>query len=112
MELLNERPYSEICGYVLSRISISLMRAASHCLRGARDPTARISTATWETGKRACPYIANLTLPANNTPTARLPHYYSSTLLTHGELHLLLHDCLHTAQHCHGPPRHHAPSMP
>ena len=45
-----KRPYSEICGFVRSRISISLVRAAIHCLRGARDPTARISTATWETG--------------------------------------------------------------
>jgi hypothetical protein len=32
------------------RISISLVQPASHCLRGAHDPTARISTATWETG--------------------------------------------------------------
>ena len=44
------RPYSETCTYVRSRISISLVRAASHCLRGSRDPTARVSHATWETG--------------------------------------------------------------
>jgi hypothetical protein len=45
-----KRAYSEICGFVRSRISIALVRAASHCLRGARDPTARVSTATWEAG--------------------------------------------------------------
>ena len=44
------RPYSETCTYVRSRISLSLVRAASHCLRGSRDPTARVSHATWETG--------------------------------------------------------------
>ena len=45
-----KRPYSETCAYVRSRISISLVRAASHCLRGSRDPTARVSHATWATG--------------------------------------------------------------
>ena len=45
-----QRPYSEICAYVRSRISISHVRAASHCLCGSRDPTARVSHATWETG--------------------------------------------------------------
>ena len=45
-----KRPYSETCAYVRSRISISLVRAASHCLRGYRDPTARVSHATWATG--------------------------------------------------------------
>jgi IS1 family transposase len=42
------RSYSETCAYVRSRIS--LVRAASHCLRGSRDPSARVSHATWETG--------------------------------------------------------------
>jgi IS1 family transposase len=44
------RLYPETCAYVRSRISISHVRAASHCLRGSRDPTARVSHATWETG--------------------------------------------------------------
>ena len=39
----HDRPYSESCGYVRSRISISLVRAASHYLRESRDPTARVS---------------------------------------------------------------------
>ena len=43
------RPYSETCEYVRLRILISLVRAASHCLCGSRDPTARVSHATWET---------------------------------------------------------------
>jgi hypothetical protein len=36
-----ERPYSELCGYVRSRLSIALVRATTLCLRGSRDPTAR-----------------------------------------------------------------------
>ena len=32
------KPYSEVCGYVRSRLSIALARAASHCLRGSRVP--------------------------------------------------------------------------
>ena len=51
-----KRAYSEICGFVRSRISIALVGAASHCLRGARDPTARLSTATWESGAGLSPY--------------------------------------------------------
>ena len=45
-----KRAYSEICGFVLSRISIALVRAVSQCFRRARDPTACVSTATWESG--------------------------------------------------------------
>ena len=44
------RPYSEVCGYVRSRLAIALVRSASMCLRGARDPTARASHSQWETG--------------------------------------------------------------
>ena len=40
-----KRPYSEICAYVRSGISISLVRTAS-----GHYPTARVSHATWETG--------------------------------------------------------------
>jgi hypothetical protein len=36
-----KRNYSEVCGFVRSRLSIALVRSASLCLRGARDPTAR-----------------------------------------------------------------------
>ena len=45
-----KRPYSELCGFVRSRLSVALVRSASHCLRGSRDPTTRTATATWETG--------------------------------------------------------------
>ena len=45
-----KRPYSETCAYVRSRISISLVSAASHCLRGSRDPASRVSHAAWEMG--------------------------------------------------------------
>ncbi len=44
------RAYSEVCGFVRSRLAITLVRTTSQCLRGARDPTARASHATWETG--------------------------------------------------------------
>ena len=50
------RVYSETCGFVRCRISIALARAASHCLRGALDPTARVSTATWESRVRLSLY--------------------------------------------------------
>ena len=35
-----KRAYSEVCGFVRSRLAITLVRSASLCLRGARDPTA------------------------------------------------------------------------
>jgi hypothetical protein len=44
------RSYSEVCGYVRSRLAISLARTTSLCLRGARDPTARASHPTWDNG--------------------------------------------------------------
>ena len=46
------RPYSHICGYVRSRLSISLVRSTSLCLRGARgDPARRRSPPQWECGR-------------------------------------------------------------
>ena len=45
-----KRAYSEVCGFVRSRLAITLVRSASLCLRGARDPTARASFATWDSG--------------------------------------------------------------
>ena len=38
------RPYSEVCGYVRSRIAIALVRSASNCLRADRDPIHRWAT--------------------------------------------------------------------
>ena len=37
------QPYSRTCGYVKSRISITLVRATNWCIRGSRVPTHRIS---------------------------------------------------------------------
>jgi hypothetical protein len=45
-----KRAYSDVCGYVLSRQSLALVRATSLCLRGARDPTARIRSPAWDSG--------------------------------------------------------------
>jgi hypothetical protein len=45
-----KRTYSEVCGFVRSRLALTLVRTTSLCLRGARDPTARASHATWDTG--------------------------------------------------------------
>jgi hypothetical protein len=45
-----KRTYSEVCGFVRSRLSITLVRTTSMCLRGSRDPTARANHATWDTG--------------------------------------------------------------
>ena len=44
------RTYSQVCGFVRSRLSIALARSASMCLRGCRDPTARSRHYTWEAG--------------------------------------------------------------
>ena len=46
-----KKQYSEVCGYVRSRMSISLVRATSLCLRGVRDPTARPDRPRWEGGE-------------------------------------------------------------
>ena len=45
-----QRQYSEVCGFVRSRLSLSLVRATSLCLRGARDATARSVNPYWESG--------------------------------------------------------------
>ena len=44
------KSYSDVCGFVRSRLSIALVRMLSLCLRGARDPTARASHPVWENG--------------------------------------------------------------
>jgi hypothetical protein len=45
-----KRTYSEVCGFVRSRLSVALVRTTSLCLRGSRDPTPRPSHATWDSG--------------------------------------------------------------
>jgi hypothetical protein len=45
-----KRSYSEICGYVRSRISIALIRSSSRCLRVDRTPTQRFRNPMWESG--------------------------------------------------------------
>ena len=45
-----KRAYSEVCGYVLSRQALALVRATSLCLRGTRDPTDRRHRPIWECG--------------------------------------------------------------
>ena len=37
------QPYSKACGYVKSRVAITLVRATHRCLRGSRVPAHRIS---------------------------------------------------------------------
>ena len=44
------RSYSEVVGFVRSRLSIALVRAASRCLRVDRNPHARAPTAGWDSG--------------------------------------------------------------
>ena len=43
-------PYSEVCGYVCSRISVSLARSTSLLLRGSRQHYADSRQPTWENG--------------------------------------------------------------
>jgi hypothetical protein len=45
-----KRTYSEVCGFVRSRLSMALARSASQCLRGSRDPSARKPSYHWDTG--------------------------------------------------------------
>ena len=51
------RAYSKIVGFVVSsRLAVALVRAASHCLRGTRDPTARPIQPTWDGGAAIAQY--------------------------------------------------------
>jgi hypothetical protein len=45
-----KRTYSEVCGFVRSRLSISLARSSSLCLRGSRDTSSRKPSYQWDTG--------------------------------------------------------------
>jgi hypothetical protein len=45
-----KQPYSQVCGFIRSRIILALVRAASLCLRGSRDPTISHRTFQWEDG--------------------------------------------------------------
>ena len=45
-----QRPYSEVCGYVRSRISVSLARSTSLLLRGSRQHYATSGQPIWENG--------------------------------------------------------------
>jgi hypothetical protein len=45
-----KRLYSEVCGFVCSRLSIALICSASRCLRANRNPIRRSHTPRWETG--------------------------------------------------------------
>ena len=46
------QPYSKTCGYVKSRVAITLVRATHRCLHGSRVPAHRISVQRpqWEDG--------------------------------------------------------------
>ena len=47
------QPYSKMCGYVKSRVAITLVRATHHCLRGSWLPAHQISVQQpqWEDGE-------------------------------------------------------------
>jgi hypothetical protein len=45
-----KRSYSEVCGFVRSRLSIALIRSSSRCLRADRNPTKRFQVPLWESG--------------------------------------------------------------
>jgi hypothetical protein len=38
-----EKPYSVVCGYIRTRISLAILRATHLCLRGSRIPASQIS---------------------------------------------------------------------
>jgi hypothetical protein len=45
-----KRSYSEVCGFVRSRLSIALLRSSSRCLRADRNPEHRIRAPVWDSG--------------------------------------------------------------
>jgi hypothetical protein len=46
-----KRTYSEVCcGFVRSRLLITLVQTTSLCFRGSRDPTAQANHAAWDSG--------------------------------------------------------------
>ena len=45
-----KRAYSEVCGFVRSRLSMALARSASRCLRADRNPLRRSYKPTWDSG--------------------------------------------------------------
>jgi hypothetical protein len=45
-----KRSYSELCGFVRSRLSIALIRSSSRCLRADRNPTHRFHLPIWDSG--------------------------------------------------------------
>ena len=45
-----KRSYSEVCGFVGSRVSIVLIRSSSRCLRADRNPTHRFHPPIWDSG--------------------------------------------------------------
>ena len=44
------RSYSQVCGFVRSRMSLALVRATSRCLRAERKPFARTPAIPWDNG--------------------------------------------------------------
>ena len=45
-----ERSYSEVCGFVRSRLSLALVRSTHLCLRGSRQPRTNSLRTFWESG--------------------------------------------------------------
>jgi hypothetical protein len=45
-----KRSYSEVCGFIRSRLSIALIRTSSRCIRADRNPTHRLRPPIWDTG--------------------------------------------------------------
>jgi hypothetical protein len=45
-----KRSYSEVCGFVRSRLSIALVRSSSRCLRADRNPMRRTPSPIWDCG--------------------------------------------------------------
>ena len=47
------RQYSQICGFVRSRLAFTLVRSTSRCLRGSRAPCQRVGSLEWLSGSGA-----------------------------------------------------------
>ena len=45
-----KRTYSEVCGFVRSRIAVALVRSTTRCLRNDRSPSAHLNPIRWDSG--------------------------------------------------------------
>ena len=74
-----KRSYSEICGFVRSRLSIALVRSSSRCLWGDRNPTQRFQAPIWDSGTGLGLYRMNYYIQVIQVTLSYLSNQYWSS---------------------------------